>query len=706
MKFSSIALTSLLTAVSASPIFRRDVNDTAVESNNTVTSPGFIQEFLFDGPDFTGIQVSIGSDNQTLLLRLDTKTSDLWVNSDINEYCLAYVPVPSFFNISSSENITAVSDFNSKLQSDVDESFNKFQIEQASKLESFVAPSASISPEEIKSYASVRQEQFSSLLAVEKLSISSENALFTKTASLDAIPSAIQNFGQGFTSKGGRLATKVASDGEQFATKVTSIGESIFTVATKAGAEFASKATSEGGEFATRVTSEGGEFATRITSWGEGVATDATSAFGDVTSEAVNGWGKLTSGFANIFGLQKRAEPTASTVHRKASSSYVASSTTVQDFIPKSTVIPSSNVTISNNTVSVENLIYQIDHDCSLYGVFNDSSSKSFESSGDFWYTEFEGEYVFGSLGNDTISLSGVSVNATIGVADASESNIGVLGIGKSSNHSSFQSFPYLLVENGAISKPVYSLIIGSLESSITFGAIDFASLEGDIVLFPFINSTEEIAITLSGLNISSPSNESIIALGKAPAIIDIANSNSLLPELVVSSFVSELNTTFEVSYSKNFGRYIISDSNEDIYNTSVSWGFQGESFEVPLTNFVTPLFEEETVYINKSSPLSGPNTNSSFYYDISSNSTTSKYILDILPSDDESAVLGLNFFKDTLALIVDLEAEKVGLAYSADNEEEEGLLIIIDDQIPNSANASQYGDFYGSDNITTLFAF
>lgn len=74
MKFSSIALTSLLTAVSASPIFRRDVNDTAVESNNTVTSPGFIQEFLFDGPDFTGIQVSIGSDNQTLLLRLDTKT--------------------------------------------------------------------------------------------------------------------------------------------------------------------------------------------------------------------------------------------------------------------------------------------------------------------------------------------------------------------------------------------------------------------------------------------------------------------------------------------------------------------------------------------------------------------------------------------------------------------------------------------------------
>ncbi|GMM44732.1 hypothetical protein DAPK24_013070 [Pichia kluyveri] len=749
MLIKSLVLTSLLTAISASPIYRREiVNDTSANITDSEQSSNSIRQNLLSLLDFNAIQVSIGSDNQQILLKLDTKTSDLWVNSDINEFCEAYYPFPSIFNSSTVANFTKISNLGSDLQSSIENSLNEFQINQASSLQKVAAPTASAQIDDIKSYASARNQEIKSVLSSDKAEISSKIEKFTKTddffktAESDAII-----FGNDVTSKGALLATKITSWGGQVATHATHDGEN----------------------FATKVTSVGGDVATFATSVGGDVATFATSEFGIATSGAVHGWDKLTSGFANVVGLKKRETTVESqnvstaktsdlvlTTSTLSSSSQrlssIASSSTF-NFVPEKTLSPPSNVTLMNDTFLVGSLIHRLEHDCSLFGVFDDSSSETFNTIDDYLFVSSSDEYAFGSLGNDSVAIGDAVVNTTIGVADVSESNIGVFGIGRSSNDSTFKSLPYVLAENGDIEKALYTLNIGSESSSILFGAIDFLAIDGNITSFPMLNTTgEQIAITLSGLNVTYggddyddyddsddsddsdnnydyddsddnydyddsdgygisdyeiPDNDTLVADGKAPAIIDSASRNVLLPNDVLTSLVEELNSTLEISYNETLGRYAIyEESMESIENISIAFDFQGEVFYVPLTNFVIPVIEEETFYVNKSSAVVGSGYNSSFYFDSSvADYMYLDFILSILPSEDETVVLGLDFFRDQITLIVDLESEQVGLAYQSDDAID-SLNSLINGENTHAQNATDYNNYYGSDNVTSLTAY
>lgn len=722
MLSSNLLLSAFLSLVAASPIYKREEPIT----NSTV--PKYIEQSLIPGANFKAIQLSIGSNNQTLLLKLDTTTADFWVNSDLNEYCSAYYSIPNYFNNTS--NAAEWNEFNNELRTEFDESIEAFEINNFESL-------TQVSGSSVSEYLAERKTAYNSVLSEQKASVTKQIDEFLSTATSGAdqdwneftsdIPSAAEAFGNGITSNGGLFATKVTSWGESIATDVTSIGGQVITLVTKRGGEFASDFTSEGGVFASHVTSEGGLIATRVTSWGGNVATKVTSGFGVVTSDVVNGWDALTSEAAGWFRFAKRehhdessskhssmhhtsmkhssASASPSTMHHSSEhvvsvSKSVAESTTVQDFIPQET-FAYGNITFENATIPIDEAIYKYEHDCSLYGVYNDSASDSFSSSSEY-FVSYDDSYAFGFLANDTVGIADVKLNATFGVADASESNIGVLGLGQSNNDSSFASFPEVLAENGAILKALYSLYVNSLDSKILFGAIDYGFIDSNITFFPLLNDTEAIAFNISALNITifnedDNSNDTVsIGANEAQAVVDIASSGLSLPEVALDALVFELGSIFDVSYNTTFGRYIINinstESNEvnpaDIY---FSIDIEDSSVEVPLSNFLVPFYEEETVYFNKSSSISGSAANSSFYFNLVDDESTETYILSILPSyDNNTVVLGLDFFKDTLVTIVDLEEHTIGFADSIlDLDDYESLIVIIEDDIPNFGNST-----------------
>ncbi|KGK37198.1 hypothetical protein CAS74_003017 [Pichia kudriavzevii] len=798
-------ITSLLTLATASPIYRRETHSAKVEK------PGLLQQELVYGPDFIAVDVGIGSNNQSLLLKLDFNTADIWVNSDLNDFCLAYYSIPNFVN--GTENAAMWNSFNENLRGNFTNQINEFHNEKINALET-IAPTAT---SKLSSQLNKIQTEFQSLLSEQHVSVTKEISNFLGTASLptdsvietflSGVHSAAENLGKEITSnaynfereatsmgellgvkvttvsdhvltlvtgpaqdfasevtskggefatkvtseggefatkvtsEGGEFATKVTSEGGEFATKVTSEGGEFATKVTSEGGEFATKVTSEGGEFATKVTSEGGEFATKVTSEGGEFATKVTSEFGDVTSDVVSGWNKfttditskggefatkVTSGYgdvtsnvvsgwdkftSNFVGIFKKASPTtrSSVAH-----------TSTYNFIPQETQISNGSVIFDNSTIGIDDFLYQVSHDCSLFGVFNDSSSNSFQSSSEIFFSN-DSYGAFGHLGNDTIHMGGVSVdNVTFGVADSSLSNIGIVGVGKSNRNSSFKSFPEILVDRGIINKALYSIDFNYHAPSILFGAIDYAKFGGNITLLPLLNETEgAIAVTLSGLGITSFDNEtSEFVQGKAPAILDPTSNSVLFPREVLSSFVSSLNKTFDVSYNSSFGRYVL-HRDDDVYidDYALNFDFQGYNFSVDLDNFVIPVLEDETIFINGSTLSNGASANSSFYFskfdepypvdDIPVHVNNASFIdektfiLNIIESDDGSVVLGLDLL-DSTVLVIDLESLQVGFTRSHSSDSQ---IVVIENKIPFSSKAPKYSDYYGSNNVTSLTA-
>ncbi|CAI8510342.1 unnamed protein product [Pichia kudriavzevii] len=776
-------ITSLLTLATASPIYRRETHSAKVEK------PGLLQQELVYGPDFIAVDVGIGSNNQSLLLKLDFNTADIWVNSDLNDFCLAYYSIPNFVN--GTENAAMWNSFNENLRGNFTNQINEFHNEKINALET-IAPTAT---SKLSSQLNKIQTEFQSLLSEQHVSVTKEISNFLGTASLptdsvietflSGVHSAAENLGKEITSnaynfereatsmgellgvkvttvsdhvltlvtgpaqdfasevtsKGGEFASEVTSKGGEFATKVTSEGGEFATKVTSEGGEFATKVTSEGGEFATKVTSEGGEFATKVTSEGGEFATKVTSEFGDVTSDVVSGWNKfttditskggefatkVTSGYgdvtsnvvsgwdkftSNFVGIFKKASPTtrSSVAH-----------TSTYNFIPQETQISNGSVIFDNSTIGIDDFLYQVSHDCSLFGVFNDSSSNSFQSSSEIFFSN-DSYGAFGHLGNDTIHMGGVSVdNVTFGVADSSLSNIGIVGVGKSNRNSSFKSFPEILVDRGIINKALYSIDFNYHAPSILFGAIDYAKFGGNITLLPLLNETEgAIAVTLSGLGITSFDNEtSEFVQGKAPAILDPTSNSVLFPREVLSSFVSSLNKTFDVSYNSSFGRYVL-HRDDDVYidDYALNFDFQGYNFSVDLDNFVIPVLEDETIFINGSTLSNGAGANSSFYFskfdepypvdDIPVHVNNASFIdektfiLNIIESDDGSVVLGLDLL-DSTVLVIDLESLQVGFTRSHSSD---SRIVVIENKIPFSSKAPKYSDYYGSNNVTSLTA-
>lgn len=755
MLFNSLALSALLSAASASPLSRRESFNSTVASNSTAPdkylSFDFISQVLTPGLDFRAIQVSIGSNNQTVLLKLDTTTSDLWVNSNVNDFCLAYYPVDDYFNNTSEA--SEWDSFNGDLESDFEDALEAF--EQGANSD-FLEEVATATTTDIASYLGERRSALASILSVQKASVTKKigDFLSTATAAVEGswssfeagLPSQANEIGQAITSTAALLAISAQAT-PSYITSCSSTNGAVYTYVAESGyadAEIFTYANSAD-EYSYEY-SDAGASATDA-----GADSDNYSASDFATLEKrENGWEKFTSGAKEFFDdLKKRDEATTSAGHHSghshsahgsasygsktysatnsyhsghhASSYTAASASSVQSSAFASAT---ADVVVNNENYTIEASFHEFFKDCALYGVFNDSASSTFESSGDEFFVSSDYSS-YGIIGTDNITINGVSVNTTFGVSDVSDSNIGVLGLGQTYENSTFESFPYVLAENGDILKPLYSLAISSFTSQITFGAINFDAFYGNLTLFPLLNDTEAIALTLSSISLAfgdeydAEANSTEIASGKAPAIIDTTINNVLFPDEVLDAFVSTLNETFNVTYNENIDRYVITynftesyddDNTTTPYDAGVVFEFQGTEYNIPLSSFLVP-FHNTTAFFNETSFITGSDGEKSFYYDYEGlfdnyydDSEISVNILSILPSNDSTVVLGLDFLTDNIFVVVDLEEGEVGLAEYSFIIGNEGKYVVIEDEIPGAIDTPYYSEFYGSDNVTELY--
>lgn len=128
--------------------------------------------------------------------------------------------------------------------------------------------------------------------------------------------------------------------------------------------------------------------------------------------------------------------------------------------------------------------------DCDQYGTFNETASSTFKNNQTNFHIQYlDDTFANGTWGTDDISLTDSLKlqNASFAVAEVSDSNVGVFGIGfiaLESGKEKYLNVPALMKEQGLIKKVAYSLYLGSMESNqgnILFGAIDHAKYSGEL---------------------------------------------------------------------------------------------------------------------------------------------------------------------------------------------------------------------------------
>lgn len=575
-------------------------------------APGNYSYFnlLYNEEGFLAVEVLIGSTNQTVLLKLDTTTTDRWVNSVDSDFCLFYDTLDN----STSQLTSNFTESNwieyDELKEDFQESIDDFLIDEYEDFKNVSAKPSDYS--EIKSYYTSKQSQYRSLVSKNAASITHAVSSYLKTKSSESFT---------FT-----LAPDPTFIGEVFTTS-SSVDE----------------------------TPTSFFYATDITETTKTVEFDP-------------------------FDLTNFTE---------------------QDLFNENTYISL--------------------HDCSIYGTFNEGKSETFQltnysfvfntSSGDIATDDFI--FVSNNVQTGDTDGNNTILNLPFGVAYSSFSAIGVLGLGKPSNNSIFYSLPNIMASDGNVRKAMYSLIHNSDDSVLLVSAVDFSQMD-EITLFPMLNTTTDLALTLSSIDISvyvygsGTYNTTEVAEGKAQASIDITTKNVYFPNDVLSAIVDGLSEYFAVDYDSYYERYVVDTSNtsDDISISSVYLGFtfQGELFNVSLLNFMVSLNETDTLLFNESlSPL-GIDSNKSYYIDDNTNIAPTSYLLNLVPSSDDNVILGLDFFRTAIALVVDLEDENIGLAYQESGyaPTTEGITFVVD-KIPKATTAPNYNDFFGLDDTTSL---
>lgn len=128
--------------------------------------------------------------------------------------------------------------------------------------------------------------------------------------------------------------------------------------------------------------------------------------------------------------------------------------------------------------------------DCDKYGTYNEDKSSTFnDNKTEFSIQYLDQTYANGTWGTDNIAIGGgiKLENASFAVADDTDSDVGVFGIGfkgSESKDEQYSNLPITMKEQGFINKVAYSLYLTSEESttgSILFGAYDKAKYTGDL---------------------------------------------------------------------------------------------------------------------------------------------------------------------------------------------------------------------------------
>ncbi|GMM32398.1 hypothetical protein DAMA08_051430 [Martiniozyma asiatica (nom. inval.)] len=660
MLFEFLVINLLVASVLAVPaiVFAKDTPQNSSQAN-------FILQVLNIGQDFYAMPLVIGTSNETIYLKIDTTSTNRWVNGADNEFCQAYYPFPVF----GSGNLDKFNSINNNVQESYFETAAGFLEQLQSRAPAWARSTTTVPFSSAINYIHSRESEFSTFIVSEK----------------DRATSQVLNIASNVASQNSLSWNSIKSD----------IGGGIVSIQNAASSRGLVPTQTE--KFTIVTVSNSGKLETRVSQF-------AVSRLHNPMITTA----ELSHGSRNkISNLPTR------TITAFKTTSFHVSTTFNFD--------PSTNVrTLASSAVAdrADALIAQQQFNCQLAGTFNISDSETFQKNESFFISQ-DDSIIAGVIGTDNFYLnSNLLRDVIFGVAEISDVNIGVLGIGKTLENSTFVSFPDLLSNQNLISKSLYSFQLNDDFSYILFGAIDYSAFDQDLTLFPLLDNSEAIAITLSSIglsyNIQHQFVEVIVASGKAYTVIDLATKNVYLPFNVLDALVGTLNENFPVQYSNDIGRFVITNSPSLQKNITVplekfdlSFNFQGEFFDVPLKEFLVDL-EDEVIYYNKSNSFAGDLSNESFYLDVSlehnNNSTDNMFILELLPSEHEEVVLGLDFLKN-MYTVVDLDAYVVGLSFLKEEvvDHNKADIVIISGDIPKAVNATEFNNYFGVDNVSSL---
>lgn len=254
--------------------------------------------------------------------------------------------------------------------------------------------------------------------------------------------------------------------------------------------------------------------------------------------------------------------------------------------------------------------------DCNQYGTYDETKSSTFKNNHtDFHIQYLDETYANGTWGTDTVSLTDSLKlkDASFAVAEDSDSNVGVFGIGfiaLESGDEKYLNVPALMKEQGLIKKVAYSLYLGSMESNkgnILFGGIDHAKYSGELKEidiskqdgdYPYLQIPLTQITVLKGDTISKShlvkdfsslfskrANNQTIDTKSAPALLDSGTTLSLLPDDIMKLLIQDIDP--DAAYNTGAGGYIVNCTLASPDNT-VTFTFDGEKdIVVPMTDLI-----------------------------------------------------------------------------------------------------------------------
>lgn len=316
--------------------------------------------------------------------------------------------------------------------------------------------------------------------------------------------------------------------------------------------------------------------------------------------------------------------------------------------------------------------------DCEKYGTYNESASSTFhDNKTDFSIQYVDQSYAKGTWGTDTISLNEALKleNASFAVADDSNNDVGVFGIGfkgLESNPEQYSNLPIIMKEQGFIKKIAYSLYLTSAESesgSILFGAIDHAKYEGELAVIDISKINGDygyLQVPLTSVSVhvesnvdSQPSDDTVPSTGSSmrsfnnsgaqpikandsQALLDSGTTLTYLQDSLVQQVLEQADKN--ASYSPLAGGYIVSCTLRQPDN-SMTFRFNDEKdIKVPFSDLVMQSGQD-------------PNTGKAIC------------LLGLLPSQD--VILGDNFLRSSYT-VFNLDDKTISLAQLKQTNDED----------------------------------
>lgn len=323
---------------------------------------------------------------------------------------------------------------------------------------------------------------------------------------------------------------------------------------------------------------------------------------------------------------------------------------------------------------------------CSTYGTFNRSLSTSLQDLNDEYSLSYgDGTKSEGAWVKDTISLAGLTLNMTFGLANKTDS-LGVFGIGLQGLEvatKEYSNFPMELKSRGIIKTNSYSIYLQSdkTEGDILFGAIDASLIDPDnFYTYPMVNRYAEYGvpnpirseITMQGIGIQAKDGEQItISTTKLPALLDSGSTLSYMPVIILENIVSNLGNKGITLSGNGDGSYAIPCYFSNDRETLIVIDFGGFQIDLPLNQLV------ETT------------------------STPNKCTFGIKSQDSNTVILGDTFFISAY-VVFNLDNYEISLSPINKNATEPKILDIVN-TVPIAKLAESYHNSWTTDSSIQL---